>query len=168
MKEENAKLVQKYKNNYILEMRKIVGHAPLCCTAVGVIIENEKGEVLLQQRKDNLNWGLIGGGMEIGEKYAETIVREAYEEAGIIVRDLRLFGIYSGEDRVIEYPNDDICCVTSIVFITSSYEGSILHNTEEAIKHEFFAKDNLPERINEFDKRYLEDWKKYNGSVIVD
>ena len=168
MKEQNSKLVQKYKGNYIREMRKQVGHAPLCCTAVGVIIENEKDEILLQQRKDNRRWGLIGGGMEIGEKYIETIVREAYEEAGIIVKDLRLFGIYSGEDRVIEYPNDDICCVMSIIFITSNYEGSILHNTDEAIKHEFFAKDHLPEDINEFDKRYLEDWKKYNGNVIVD
>ena len=168
MKEASKKLVQKYKGNYIREMRKLVGHAPLYCTSVGVIIDIEKGEVLLQQRKDNLNWGLIGGGMEIGEKYVETIVREAYEEAGITVNDLRLFGIYSGEDRVIEYPNDDICCVTSIVFITSSYEGTILHNTEEAIKHEFFAKDHLPEDINEFDKRYLDDWIKYNGSVIVD
>ncbi|MGF7145924.1 8-oxo-dGTP pyrophosphatase MutT (NUDIX family) [Anaerotaenia torta] len=168
MKEENVKLLQQYKGNYIKEMRKSVGHAPLCCSAVGVIIENEKGEILLQQRKDNLKWGLIGGGMEIGEKFVETISREAYEEAGIKVKDLKLFGIYSGEDRVIEYPNDDICCVTSIIFITSSYDGTILHNTEEAHKHKFFSKDNLPENINEFDKRYLKDWKNFNGNVIID
>ncbi len=40
-------------------------------TGCGVIIENEKGEILLQKRRDNGCWGLPGGAMEIGEKILE-------------------------------------------------------------------------------------------------
>ena len=82
------------ENGYIQELRKHIGHAPIMCTAGGVIIENDKNEILLQKRRDNNCWGIVGGAMEIGESIQETVMREAYEEAGIKVYDLELFGIY--------------------------------------------------------------------------
>ena len=109
-------IIEKYRGNYIAEMRKIVGHAPLRTIGCGVIIENDKGEILLQKRRDNGLWAIIGGSMEIGEKFIETAKREAFEEAGIEINDLTLFCIYSGEDRIITYPNGDICCGTGIIF----------------------------------------------------
>jgi len=36
-------IIEKYRGNYIAEMRKIVGHAPLRTIGCGVIIENDKG-----------------------------------------------------------------------------------------------------------------------------
>ena len=56
------------RKNYIKEMRKDVGHAPLWVTGCGVIIENDKWEILLQKRRDNGCWAILGGSMEIGEK----------------------------------------------------------------------------------------------------
>lgn len=46
-------IIARYRKIYIKEMRKDVGHAPLMVTACGVIIENDKGEILLQKRRDN-------------------------------------------------------------------------------------------------------------------
>jgi hypothetical protein len=66
------------------------------------------------------------------------------------------------------YPNDDICCVTSIVFKTSIYKGELLQETEETLKHKFFNLNNLPVEINEFDKRYIEDWKKNAPGTVID
>lgn len=43
-------------------MRKDVGHAPLMVISCGVIIENDKGEILLQKRRDNGTRALLGGG----------------------------------------------------------------------------------------------------------
>ena len=51
-------MIEKYKKNYIKEMRKSVGHAPLMVTGCGVIIENDKGEILLQKRRDNGCWAI--------------------------------------------------------------------------------------------------------------
>ncbi|WP_102400723.1 NUDIX hydrolase [Haloimpatiens massiliensis] len=167
MKEKLKKIIKPYKQNYIREIRKNIGHAPLMTTACGVIIENSKGEILLQQRKDNKKWGIPGGAMEIGEKYIDVAKREVFEEVGIEIENLCLLGIYSGEDRIIVYPNNDICCVTSIVFKTTEYKGEILQETDETLRHIFFNKDNLPDEINEFDKNYIEDWKRNINEVIV-
>ena len=76
-------IIEKYKGNYIKEMRKEVGHAPLMVIGCGVIIENFQGEILLQKRRDNGYWAILGGSMEIGEKFVEAVKREVYEEAGI-------------------------------------------------------------------------------------
>ena len=161
-------MIEKYRGNYIREMRKDVGHAPLMVTACGVIIENNRGEILLQKRQDNGRWCILGGSMELGEKFTEAARREVYEEAGIEVGELELFGIYSGEDRIITYPNGDICCVTSIMFKARVYSGEIQNNTDEAVMHRFFAKEDIPDNINEFDKRYIADWISNLGKVIVD
>lgn len=59
--------MERYRGNYITEMRKDVGHAPLMVISCGVIIENDNGEILLQNRQDNGLWALIGGSMEIVE-----------------------------------------------------------------------------------------------------
>ncbi|MCI8969532.1 MAG: NUDIX domain-containing protein [Lachnospiraceae bacterium] len=161
-------IIERYKGNYITEMRKDVGHAPLMVISCGVIIENEKGEILLQKRRDNGLWAIIGGSMEIGEKFIETVKREAFEEAGIEIKELTLFGIYSGEDRIITYPNGDICCGTGIIFKTTAYSGEIQNNTEEALEHRFFDKTNLPDNMNKYDKQIIIDWTKNFQQVIVD
>ena len=161
-------IMARYRGNYIREMRKEVGHAPLMVTSCGVIIENENGEILLQKRRDNGCFGLPGGAVEIGEKLMEAAAREVYEEVGVVVEELRLFAIYSGEDRIIIYPNGDICYVTNIIFLASGYRGEIKHQTEEAVEHRFFGKANLPENINEFDRRCILDWAKEPLQVIVD
>lgn len=161
-------IIAKYKGNYIAEMRKDIGHAPLMVTSCGVIIENEKGEILLQKRRDNGAWSLLGGSMEIGEKFIEVAKREVFEEAGIKIGELTLFGIYSGEDGIITYPNGDICYGTGIIFKTTVYSGEIQNNTEEALDHKFFAKTNLPDNINKYDKRVIIDWTKDPQQVIVD
>lgn len=161
-------IIAKYRGNYIAEMRKDVGHAPLMVISCGVIIENDKGEILLQKRRDTELWALIGGSMEIGEKFIEVVKREAFEEAGIVIEELTLFGIYSGEDGIITYPNGDICYGTGIIFKTTAYSGEIQNNTEEALEHRFFDKANLPNNISKYDKRVIIDWTKNLQQVIVD
>ena len=161
-------IIAKYRGNYIAQMRKDVGHAPLMVISCGVIIENDQGEILLQKRRDNGLWALIGGAMEIGEKFIEVVKREAFEEAGIEIEELTLFGIYSGEDGMITYPNGDICYGTGIIFKTNMYHGEIQNNTEEALEHRFFNKTNLPNHINKYDERVIIDWTKDLQQVIVD
>lgn len=161
-------IIAKYKGNYVKEMRKEVGHAPLMVIGCGVIIENSKGEILLQKRRDNGCWAILGGSMEVGEKFTETVRREVYEEAGIELGELELFGIYSGEDRVIQYPNGDICFGAGVVFKATQYTGELLNNTEEAIEHKYFSKGNMPDNINKFDKKFIDDWLQNSKSVIID
>ena len=40
-------------SNYIMDLRKVVGHAPLLQAGASIIVENENGQVLLGRRTDN-------------------------------------------------------------------------------------------------------------------
>ena len=52
-------------SNYIMDLRKIVGHRTLIQCGAGVIIINNAGEILLGRRTDNHLWGYFGGSVEI-------------------------------------------------------------------------------------------------------
>ena len=86
--------------NYIKHIRQFVGHETLFTVGCGVIIEkNEK--ILLQHRVDEDCWGIPGGVMEIGESFEQTAIRETYEETGLKMQNLQLFGLYSGDKNTL-------------------------------------------------------------------
>ena len=65
-----------------------ISHIPFIQTGAAIIIRNEIGEILLQERTDRNKWGLPGGCQELGEDLRVTAVREAYEETGIKLNPL--------------------------------------------------------------------------------
>jgi 8-oxo-dGTP pyrophosphatase MutT (NUDIX family) len=58
--------------------------------AASAVVTNDAGEILLQRRSDNALWALPGGTMDVGERIAQTVVREAREETGL---DVEVTGI---------------------------------------------------------------------------
>ena len=54
-------------SSYIMDLRKTVGHRPLLQVGASVIVEDERGRVLLQLRKDTNEWGYSGGSVELDE-----------------------------------------------------------------------------------------------------
>jgi len=153
--------------NYIAEMRKHVGHDVVMTVGCGVLIENEKGEVLLQKRSDTGQWCVPGGALEPGETYIEAATRELSEEVGIKVSGLKLFGLYSGADREIHYPNGDVVYSLSVIFITKSFTGEISDSDSEVIEHRFFDKDSIPKELFYPDARPILDWAKGEKEIAV-
>jgi ADP-ribose pyrophosphatase YjhB (NUDIX family) len=72
--------------SYIKMLRSLVGQIPLIVVGAGVLIVNTEKGLLLEKRKDNGLWGIIGGIMEIGESIEETAKREVFEETGLIIK----------------------------------------------------------------------------------
>ncbi len=159
-------LVRQYRGNYIRQMRQHVGHAPLYMTGCSVLLVNEKGELLLQRRRDNGCWAPPGGAMEMGETAENAARRELWEEAGVVAGEMRLLGVYTGEDRYIYYPNGDICYCTLMCFLCTDYVGNPMQDTDEAVEHRFFAKDQLPDHLNRCDERSIRDWAAGVSSVV--
>lgn len=141
---------------YIMDLRKQVGHRPLIMTSACVLILNEKNQLLLQKRRDNGTWSYPGGSMEMGETFEECARREALEETGLQLKDLRFFTDNSGEKMHYVYPNGDEVYIAEIVFICKEYEGKMKVQEEEIITQQFFDLDNLPEPIFSVNKETIQ------------
>ena len=64
--------------------------------AVGAIVGNDDGEILLVQRKDSGVWLYPTGWADVGYSPAEVAVKEVYEETGIECEPTRLLGVVDG------------------------------------------------------------------------
>lgn len=132
---------------YISDIRKYVGHMPIQHPAASVIVENEKGKILLQKRKDNGSWSYNGGAVELFERVEDAAARELYEETGLKALSLELFGIFSGEEQHYIYPNGDEVSTIDIVYICRSFTGELKCQPEEVEELKFFGIDEIPENI---------------------
>lgn len=129
-------------------LRSFVGHKPLLQCGAGVIVENEKGEILLIKRTDNCCWGYAGGSVELGEKVEDTASRELFEETGLIAEKLELFSVFSGEDTHYTYPNGDEVHNIDIVYICRKFSGNLNPDKIEASDAKFFDINSIPENIS--------------------
>lgn len=104
---------------------------------VDIIIEIGAEIVLIERRNHPPGWALPGGFVDYGESYETAAAREAFEETGLKITNLRQFHTYSEPGR------DPRFHTASTVFIATA-EGHPVAG-DDAGKAELFRKDNLPE-----------------------
>lgn len=130
--------------SYISNLRKYIGHEPLINIGVTVIVMNDKNEILLNLRSDTNTWGIIGGGMELGESLEETAARELKEEANLTAERFELIDLLSGKDLYFKYPNGDETYTVIALYKAMNILGELKINDEESEKLQYFAFNNLP------------------------
>ena len=93
--------------DFILKLRARIGHEALWIPGARAVVFDDAGRVLLGQRADNGQWGLITGILEPGEEPAAGMLREVLEETGVVAAAERLVSV----DAVgpTTYPNGDVC-----------------------------------------------------------
>lgn len=131
--------------------------------AAGVIILDEKNRVLLQLRTDNNKWCIPGGCMELGETAEETAKREVLEETNLVVEELSLFNVYSGEEQHWTYPDGNEVYFINIAYITNRFKGFMKVDRVESKELKFFEVENLPKEITPSNKPILSDVKSRFG-----
>ncbi len=103
---------------------------------VDIIIRYEGKIVLIERRNPPFGWALPGGFVDYGESLEKAAIREAREETGLDLRDLRQFRAYSEPDRDPRQHN------ISMVFIAEG-QGQ-LRGGDDAAKAALFSLDELP------------------------
>jgi|GEM_PF-478934 len=124
--------------------------------SVDVVIENGKGEVLMEKRAHGQYrdfWCLPGGHANSGETLEEAAKREVFEETGYKIKLGKLLKIVSGK----RYPGAN--CVTA-VFLGKIVGGKPTLQKEETTDLRFFPKSKLPEKIAFDHRKILRDLKR--------
>ena len=138
-----------------------ISHIPFIQTGAAIIIRNQEGQILLQERTDRNKWGLPGGCQDLGEDLRITAVREAYEETGIRLdpNEIELIDTLSGESRKNSYPNGDIVYNNTSLYLAdvTINDASQLKGDSETKRLKFFDIEDVPENLMDADliKTYL-------------
>lgn len=128
--------------DYIVGMRKHVGHDLLWLPSVSAVVRNDAGELLLGQRADDGRWSVISGFVEPGEQPASALVREVQEETGLDVAPVRMSSAVSHPHT---YPNGDRCEYLNLGFLCRLVAGTARVNDDESLAVRWFPLDRLPE-----------------------
>ncbi len=107
--------------------------------AVGAVVGNEQGEILLVQRADSGIWLYPTGWADVGYSPAEVAVKEVLEETGIECEVLRLLavidGLRMGFTRVPLY---------SLVFHCRATGGTLQRHPLETADVGWFSPEKMP------------------------
>jgi ADP-ribose pyrophosphatase YjhB (NUDIX family) len=107
--------------------------------AIGAIVGNDDGELLLVQRADSGVWLYPTGWADVGYSPAEVVIKEVAEETGIDVEPLRIVGVLDGLrlgfTRIPLY---------SLVFHCRMIGGEVVPHPLECTAAGWFAEDALP------------------------
>ena len=133
---------------YVEELRAVVGHRPLIFVGAVVVIVDEEGRLLLEERKFPKDvWGLPGGLMELGESTEDTAKREVMEETGLTVDELNLINVYSGPQHFVVAENGDEFYVVTIAYYSNKYQGELIVDQKESLSFKFFSPTELPSKM---------------------
>lgn len=146
--------------DYYKKLRKRTGHMPLVLPHSVVVLFNEKGEVLLEERKDDGYFDFPGGGIDLKESGEDAARRELLEETGLIADELELFKVYTGEVTHYVYFNGDEIYGVDLVYTCKKYHGEMKPQEEEVKALSFHDLHNMPKKMSIRNKAIIEDLLK--------
>lgn len=144
-------LTMKKMKDYIRFIREKVGHQCIFLNFVGAVVKNKKNEVLLQNRGDERGWGFLGGAIELGESFEETLIREVKEESGYEVKIEKLIGVYG--NYIDKYPNGDEAQTITVFFECSIKNVGYIYNHNETKELKFV---DIESDIQMFNKQHTD------------
>lgn len=124
---------------YVASLRARIGTSRLLLPSVTAIVYGDGGEMLLVRQRDGDVWSTPGGSIEPDETPADAVVRETWEETGLLVRPVALIGVFGGPSFVVRYANGDETQYVMSVFECSVESGRLTGSNDEVTASRFVA-----------------------------
>lgn len=105
---------------YVAAMRDRIGASRLLLPSVTAIVYGADGEILLVRQRDGSVWSTPEGAVETDEDRADAVVRETWEETGLLVKP-----VAGGPNFVVQDANGDESRYVMTVFECLRVSGSL-------------------------------------------
>ncbi|MFZ2188331.1 MAG: NUDIX domain-containing protein [Candidatus Moraniibacteriota bacterium] len=123
----------------------------------GILIFNDKKEVLLARRKGTRNedglWSKPGGGVDYGEKVEAALKREIKEEVGIVVD---IWGYLPHTDHIIKKDKQHWVAFNYLAKIKSGVPKN--REPEKCDGVEWFSLERLPRKLNQTTRETIKNY----------
>jgi 8-oxo-dGTP diphosphatase len=116
---------------YLRAVRAHVGTMRLLLPSVSAHVFDADGRMLLVRQRDGGVWSTPGGLVEPDERPADAVVREAWEETGLLVRPERVVGVFGGPECVVRYAHGDEAQYVIVAFACAVVGGAPRPDGEE-------------------------------------
>ena len=146
-------------DDYIKQIRKLIGHEPMLIPHAVVILFNEENEALFEVRADDGYLDFPGGSVDMAEEVIETAKRELYEETGLTADELTLFDVYSGPLTKYTYFNKDVIYGVDTFYVCRKYHGELKPQKEEVKELVFLDINEVNGKLSPRNKKVIKDIK---------
>jgi len=140
---DDALEVRREQDHFVQEWMENIGEGvPGYVTpkvAVGAIVGNDNGEILLMKRADSGIWLYPTGWADVGYSPAEVAMKEVHEETGIECEVLELLGVVDGMRMGFSRFG-----MYMLLFRCRATGGSLSGHPLETADVGWFGRDNLP------------------------
>ena len=131
---------------------------PIPCNSV--IVENNKGEIILVRRKFDPQkgyWDLPGGFIDINESLEQSAIREVSEELHVQIEVTNIISVYADTYLFQEIKRPTLNCIVSAKIISGTLESA-----DDIDGYQYFSKDTILSQKIAFPsvKKGIEDYLK--------
>lgn len=130
-------------SNYQSDLRAKVGGELLLAPSVTGIVYDDAGRILLVKHADTGVWVAPGGSIEPNESPTDAVVREMWEETGLLVEPVRVIGVYGGPNFEVTYRNGDRVTYVMTVFECRVLTGEIHADGVETLLAAYFGESEV-------------------------
>lgn len=155
-----------FSKPYWNQLRNYLGHEVVYSPSCVMIVEKDDF-ILAVKRTDDGRWSLPAGAKELGDDLEQTVHKEALEEVGIRLHDLKLIAIQTGSKMFWRYPNGNQMHFISFVFLAKTNDLPKLSDDENT-EWEWIS---LVEAERIFEPRWLmrlNYHKQFKNNIIID
>ena len=131
-------------SDYLRRVRSRVGNDFLLMPSVTALVFDEQRRILLVRpvHRDNV-WVAPGGAVDPDEAPQDAVVREVWEETGLLVEPTQLRGVFGGPEYRVWYANGDEVGYMMAVYECRVTGGTLHANNEEIAEARYFSQAEL-------------------------
>jgi ADP-ribose pyrophosphatase YjhB (NUDIX family) len=131
---------------------------PIIKVGFSVIIENGRGEILLQYCPETRDWRLPSDLINLGEHLEEKALKQVEQGTGLQVKELVLYRMFSGKEFAFSYPEGIPEYQLTAIYIAKRFNGNLRINESKSHEQKFFSLYDLPNRFHDSSKEFVDQY----------